>query len=56
MAKFRLKCIWILFYLMAFIVLLLNGSMKKVYCVNLWTEFKKILDKSYKYTKDKDPT
>lgn len=51
MAKFRLKCIWILFYLMAFVVLLLNGSMKKAYWGNLWSEFKKIINNNYEKNK-----
>jgi hypothetical protein len=54
MAKFRLKCTWILFYFMAFIILLLNGSMNKVYCRNLWSEFKKVLTNSYEKTKNRD--
>jgi hypothetical protein len=55
MANFRLKCTWILFYLMALIVLLLNGSMKKAYWGNLWSEFKILLTKNSIYFKNRDP-
>ena len=39
---------------MTLIVLLLNGSMKRGYWGNLWSEFKKILSKNYEQNKYRD--
>jgi hypothetical protein len=54
--KIRLKITWILFYLFALLLLVLNGSFRLKHLTNFWLVFKDTIAKHSDKTVDKDWT
>jgi len=54
--KLRVKITWIVFYIFALVILILNGHMKPKHLHNFWKEFLNIVKKSPRSDEDSDWT